>query len=54
MGNRRNTNRMKIWYLVKNPKKGYLQECKNYRGIMLLSVPEKVLNQQNHIGKNEK
>ena len=31
-------------YLVKIPKKGDLQECKNYRGIMLLSVPGKVLN----------
>ena len=30
-------------YLVKLPKKG-LQECHNYRGIMLLSVPGKVLN----------
>ena len=31
-------------YLVKIPKKGDLHECKNYRGIMLLSVPGKVLN----------
>ena len=31
-------------YLVKIPKKGDLQECRNYRGIMLLSVPGKVLN----------
>ena len=31
-------------YLVKIPKRGDLQECKNYRGIMLLSVPGKVLN----------
>ena len=31
-------------YIVKIPKKGDLQECKNYRGIMLLSVPGKVLN----------
>ena len=31
-------------YLVKITKKGDLQECKNYRGIMLLSVPGKVLN----------
>ena len=31
-------------YLVKIPKKGDLQECKNYTGIMLLSVPGKVLN----------
>ena len=31
-------------YLVKIPKKGDLQECKNYRGIMPLSVPGKVLN----------
>ena len=28
----------------KVPKKGDLQECKNYRGIMLLSVPGKVIN----------
>ena len=31
-------------YLVKIPKKGDLQECKNYRGIMLLSVLGKVIN----------
>ena len=31
-------------YLVKFPKKGDMQDCKNYRGIMLLSVPGKVLN----------
>ena len=31
-------------YLVKIPKKGDLQECKNCIGIMLLSVPGKVLN----------
>ena len=31
-------------YLVKIPQKGGLQECRNYRGIMLLSVPGKVLN----------
>ena len=31
-------------YLVKLPKKGDMQECKNYKGIMLLSVPGKVLN----------
>jgi len=30
--------------LVKLPKKGDLRECNNYRGIMLLSVPGKVLN----------
>ena len=34
----------KVGYLVKIPKKGDLQECKNYRGIMLLSVSVKVLN----------
>ncbi|KAK2167820.1 hypothetical protein NP493_1256g00007 [Ridgeia piscesae] len=31
-------------YLVKLPKKGDMQDCKNYREIMLLSVPGKVLN----------
>ena len=31
-------------YLVKIPKKGDLQECRTYRGIMLLSVPGEVLN----------
>ncbi|KAK2189686.1 hypothetical protein NP493_99g00005 [Ridgeia piscesae] len=31
-------------YLVKLPKKGDMQDCKNFRGIMLLSVPGKVLN----------
>ena len=34
----------RIGYLVKLPKKGDLQQCNNYRGIMLLSVPGKVLN----------
>ena len=29
---------------MKLPKKGDMQECQNYRGIMLLSVPGKVLN----------
>ena len=31
-------------YLVKFPKKGDMQDCNNYRGITLLSVPGKVLN----------
>ena len=31
-------------FLVKLPKKGDQSECDNYRGIMLLSVPGKVLN----------
>ena len=35
---------LKEEYLVKLPKKGDMQKCKNYRGIMLLSVPEKFLN----------
>ena len=30
--------------IIKIPKKGDLRECKNYRGIMLLSTPGKVLN----------
>ena len=29
-------------YLVKLPKKGGLEICKNWRGIMLLSIPSKV------------
>ncbi|VDP66619.1 unnamed protein product [Schistosoma curassoni] len=31
-------------YLIKIPKKGDLRECENYRGIALLSEPEKVFN----------
>ena len=31
-------------YIVKLPRKGDLGLCKNYRGIMLLSVPGKVFN----------
>jgi hypothetical protein len=33
-----------IGHLIKLPKKGNLKECKNYRGIALLSVVVKVLN----------
>ena len=31
-------------YLLKLPKKGDVQACKNFSGTMLLSVPGKVLN----------
>ena len=31
-------------YLVKLPKKGDMQDCKTYRGIMLLSVPGNIIN----------
>jgi hypothetical protein len=31
-------------HLVKLPKKGDLHECSNYKGIMLLLVPSKVLS----------
>jgi hypothetical protein len=31
-------------YIIKIPKKGNLEECKNYRGITLLSIPGKVFN----------
>ena len=30
--------------MIKLPKKGDLRDCNNYQGIMLLSVPGKVLN----------
>jgi hypothetical protein len=33
----------KLGYLVKLPKKGDLSQCGNWRGIMLLSIPSKVL-----------
>ena len=33
----------RLGYLVKLPKKGDLSQCGNWRGIMLLSVPSKVL-----------
>ena len=32
------------WIVIKLPKKGDLRDCNNYQGIMLLSVPGKVLN----------
>ena len=35
---------LKEGFLVELPKKGDQSECDNYRGIMLLSVPGKVLN----------
>ncbi len=31
-------------YLIKIPKKGGLSNCANYRGIILLSVPDKIFN----------
>ena len=34
----------KVGTIIKLPKKGYLRDCINYRGIMLLSTPGKVLN----------
>ena len=37
-------NDWKLGDLIKIPKKGDLQNCDNYRGISLLSVPGKVLN----------
>ena len=36
-------NDWKLGYMVKLPKKGDLSKCSNWRGIMLLSVPGKVL-----------
>ena len=36
-------NDWKIGHIVKLPKKGDLGQCKNWRGIMLLSIPSKVL-----------
>ena len=39
-------------YLVKLPKKGDMQDCNNYKGIMLLSVTRKG-PQQSHLGQTE-
>ena len=39
-----NASRLNIGHLIKLRKKGNLKECKNYRGIALLSVVAKVLN----------
>ena len=44
MGKRNGAGYWKEGCLVKLPKKGDQSECDNYRGIMLLSVPGKVLN----------
>ena len=44
MGQRKNTNRMERRVPRQDPKERRLQECKNCRGILPLSVPGKVLN----------
>ena len=40
-------------YLVKLPKKGDLQECKNYRGLMFLSMPGKISSTVIYLGQTE-
>ena len=44
MGQRKNTNQMERRVPRQDPKERRLQECKNCRGILPLSVPGKVLN----------
>ena len=44
MGGRGRTGDWKEGFLVKLPKKGDQSMCDNHRGIILLSVPGKVLN----------
>ena len=44
MGGRSGAEGLERRVLVKLPTKGYQSECDNYRGTILLSVPEKVLN----------
>nr|KAG5714489.1 hypothetical protein BaRGS_006935 [Batillaria attramentaria] len=44
LGEGRGASPWKEGIVIKLPKKGDLRDCSNYRGIMLLSVPGKVLN----------
>ena len=43
-GERKLFNNWKEGLIIKLPKEGDLRDCGNYRGIILLSVPDKVLN----------